>query len=81
PWQRSKAGGGSLGQQPGGELAPAVPTTRAGDAQVQADEDAAEVRIGSRQHPQPLQPGAPSHRSTDLQGTTLRRLGGVAGPC
>ena len=31
---------GTLGQQPGGEQPSAVPTTRAGDDQVQADEDA-----------------------------------------
>ncbi len=36
-----------------------VPTTRAGDAQVKADEDLTEVRLGPCQRPQPLQPGAP----------------------
>jgi putative transposase len=51
PGQRGEAGGGALGQQPGGELTPAVPTTRAGDAEVQADEDATEVRLGPRQCP------------------------------
>ena len=40
---------GRWAQQPGGEQPPAVPTKRAGDAQVQADEDAAEVRLGTRQ--------------------------------
>ena len=37
---RREAGGRPLGQQPGGEQPPAVPTTRAGDAPVPADEDA-----------------------------------------
>jgi len=78
-WQRREAGGRPLGQQPGGELTPPVSTTREGDAPVQADEDAAEVRFRARQHQQPLQPGAPSHRPTDLPGTTLRSPCGVAG--
>ena len=50
-------GGGPLGEQPGGELTPAVSTTRAGDASLQADEDAPEVCLRPRQRPQPLQPG------------------------
>jgi len=70
-----------LGEQPSGELTPAVPTTRAGHAEVPADEDVAKVRLGSRQYPQPFQPGASSHRSTGLQGTTLCRPGGVADRC
>ncbi len=37
--------------------------------------------IRPRQPPQPLQPGAPPHRSTHLPGMTLRRAGGVASPC
>ena len=37
--QRREAGGGPLGQQPGGEQSPAVPTTRARHAPVQEDED------------------------------------------
>jgi putative transposase len=68
-------GGGPLGQHQGRELAPAVPTTRAGHAPVQADEDAAEVRLCPRQRPQPLQPGTPPHRPSDLQGTPLSRTG------
>lgn len=43
--------------------------------------NAAKIRIRPRQRPQPLQPGAPPHRSTDLPGTTLRRAGGVASAC
>jgi hypothetical protein len=39
-----------------GELAPVVPTTRARDAAVQADEEPAEVRLRARQRPQPLLP-------------------------
>ena len=79
-WQCREAGGRSLGEEPVGELAPAVPTTRAGDAPLRSDEDAAEVRLGPRQRPQALQPGAPSYRLIDPQGTTLRRIGGVADP-
>ncbi len=74
-----EAGSGPLGQQPGGGLTPAVPTTRTGDAALPADENAAEVRFRAGQRAQPLQPGAPSHRPTDLPGTTLRSAGGVAG--
>jgi putative transposase len=74
-WQSREAGGWPVGEQPGRELAPAISTTRARDAQVQADEDLAEVCLCSRQHPQPLQLGTPSHRSTVLQGTPLSRLG------
>ena len=74
------AGDRPLGQQPGREQPPAVPTTGASHAPVPADEDATEVRLRPRQRPQPLQHGAPPHRSTDLPGTTLRRTGGVAEP-
>ena len=41
-----QAGGRPLGQQPGREQPPFIPTTSAGYAQVQANEDAAEVRLG-----------------------------------
>ena len=41
-------------QQPGGELTPAVSTTGAGDAEVSADKDAAEIRLRPRQRPQLL---------------------------
>ena len=40
--QRRSAGDRPLAQQPGGELPPAVPTTRAGDAAISEDEDTAE---------------------------------------
>ena len=72
---RREAGDRPLGQQPGGEQPPAVPTTRAGDAQVPTNEDATEVRLGPRQRPQPLQPRTPPRRSPDLQGTPLSRPG------
>ena len=68
-------GGRPLGQQPGGELPPAVPTTRAGDAAVPANEDAAAVRLNSRRLPQPLQPGAPPRQPRHLRGKTLSRPG------
>ncbi len=76
-----EAGGRPLGEQRGGEQSLAVPTKGAGNVAVLADEYAAEVRIYPRQRPQSLQPGTPSHRSTDLPGTTLRRTGRVAGAC
>ena len=49
--------------------------TGASDAPIQADDDVAETRIRPCQRSQPLQSLAP-----DLQGTTLRRVGGVADP-
>ena len=45
---------GALAQQPGQELAPAVPTTRAVDVAVPAHANVAEVRLGPCLHPQPL---------------------------
>ncbi len=48
---------------------------RAGDAQVQANEDLTEVRIRPRQHPQPFQPRTSPGRSTNLPRTPLSRLG------
>jgi putative transposase len=59
----------------GREQPPLVPTTRAGHAALQTNEDAAEVRFGPRQRPQPLQSGAPPCRSTEVQGTPLSRAG------
>jgi transposase-like protein len=47
-------------QQSGGEFAPGVSTTRAGDAAVSKYEDAAEVQLSSRPGPQPFQSGAAS---------------------
>ena len=76
--QCRQAGGRPLGQQPGRKQPLSVPTTRAGDDQVQATEDLTEVRLGPCQRPQPFQPGAPSRRSPDIQGTPLSRLGRVA---
>lgn len=42
---------------------------------IQADEDTTKVRLGPCQRPQSLQSGAPSRRSTNLQGTPLSRPG------
>ena len=72
---RRSPGGGPLGQQPGGELTPAVSTTRTGHAAVQADEDAAAVRLG------PLRP--PNHFSQERHITSRdqfreRRLAALA---
>ena len=71
-WQ---TGDWSLGQQQGGELTPALPTTRTGHAEVPADEDAAEVQLRPRRLPQPLQPGSPPHQQRDIQDPTLSRPG------
>lgn len=49
-----------------------------GNAQVQANEDASEVRFSPRQRPRPLQPRTPPRRSLDLQGPPLGRIGRVA---
>jgi putative transposase len=60
--QSREAGGGTLGQQPGGELASELSTTRAGDAEVPTNGLPAKVRLGSRQRPQPLQLRTPPRR-------------------
>ena len=52
--QRRQTTGRPLGQQPGGEQPSALPTTRASDAAVPTDEDAAEVRLRPCQRPQSL---------------------------
>ena len=57
-----------------------LPTTRAGDALILTDEDAAEVRVGPRQRPQPFRSGTPPRRSPDLQGAPLGRTGRAAKP-
>jgi transposase-like protein len=69
--QHGEAGGRTLGQQPGRELAPELSKTRAGDAEVQANGMPAEVRIGSRQRPQPLQLRTPPRRQINLQDAPL----------
>ena len=51
---------------------------REGDAAVSPNENAAAVRLGPRDLPQPLQPGAPRRRPGDLQGAPLSRPGRVA---
>jgi putative transposase len=58
--KRRQAGGRTLGQQPRRKQSSVVPTTRAGNAQVQADEVTSEVRQCPRQRPQPLQSRTPS---------------------
>ena len=73
--QCREAGGRTLGQQPGREQPPVVPTTRASDAQIPANEVATEVRQRARQRPQSLQSRTPSRRPPDLQGTPLSRPG------
>ena len=75
--QRLETGDRTLGQQQGGELTPALPTTRAGHGEVQADEDAAEVQLRPRRPPQPLQPRSPPHQPRDIQSPTLGRPGRV----
>ena len=79
--RRRSARGWSPSQQSGGEFAPTVSTTGAGDAAVSKLEDAAEVQLSSRPGPQPIQSGAPSRHPADLQTETLGRIGGVARPC
>ena len=68
-------------QQSGGEFAPAVSTTRAGNAAISKSEDAAEVQLSSRPGPQPFQSGAASRHPAGLQAETHGRIGGVARPC
>jgi transposase-like protein len=48
---------------------------RASDAEVPADEDAAEVKLRPRRLPQPFQPRPPPHQQGDIQGPTLSRPG------
>ena len=50
----------SLAQQPGRELAPAVPTTGSGNGQFQGCKDPAEICFRPCLDPQPLQPRTPS---------------------
>ena len=77
--QPGPAGDRSLGQQPGREFTPAVPTTRARHAQIPEDENTPKVRLGPRLSSQPLQSGASPHQPGTLQGETIRRPRGVAG--
>jgi transposase-like protein len=77
-WQET--GDRPLGEQQGGELAPAVSTKRASHAQIPANEELAEVRLGSRQCPQPLQLRTSPHRHTYLQDPPLGRAGRMAKP-
>ncbi len=56
-----------------------VPTTRASDAAVQANELLTEVRLGPRQRPQPLQLRTSPRRQINLQATPLGSICRVAG--
>ena len=51
---------GTMVQQPGRELAAAVPTTRAGDVTAPTHANVTKVRLGPCLGPQPLSSGAPS---------------------
>jgi putative transposase len=64
--------------QSGGELASAVSPTRAGDAAIAKQEDAAEIQFSSRPGAQPFQSGAASRYPASLQAETLSRVGRVA---
>jgi hypothetical protein len=55
----------------GGEFAPAVSTTRTGDAAVSNSEDATEVQLSSCPGAQPIQSGAASRNEASLQRETL----------
>jgi IS1 family transposase len=56
----------------------AFSTTRARDAQIPANEFAAEIRVGARIPPQPFCSATPSRRQTYLQGASLGRAGRAA---
>ena len=68
----------SLAQQPGRELAPAVPTTGSGNGQFQGRKDPAEICFRPCLDPQPLQPRTPSQPPRNFQTGPSRRLGRVA---
>ena len=59
--QSRKAGERSLGEQPGGKQPPALSATRAGNAQIPADEIPANVRFSPRLVPHPLRRRPPPH--------------------
>jgi len=69
---------GRLAEQPGGEFAPAIPTTETGDAPLPADAKSAEIRRVAWLDPQPFQPGPDLHQPSEFQGTTHRRSRRVA---
>ena len=68
-------------RKPASPFRSALPTTRAGNSQVPADEDAPKVRFSPRLAPQPFYSGTPSDRPTDLQRTTLGSACRVEQPC
>jgi transposase-like protein len=72
------SGDWALAEQPGGELAPAVPTTGARDAPVPAHAKSAEIRLRPRLRHQPLQHRAQPLQQTPLQGQPRRRSRRVA---
>ena len=71
----------SLAQQPGRELAPAVPTTGSGNGQFQGRKDPAEICFRPCLDPQPLQPRTPSQPPRNFQTGPGHRLGRVASTC
>jgi putative transposase len=75
------AGDWTLAEQPRGELAPAIPTTGAGDAPVPAHAKFAEVRLRPRLRHQPLQPGAQPLQPTPLQANRAAALAEWRGLC
>ena len=64
--------------QSGGELASAVSPTRAGDAAISKQEDAAEIQFSTRPGAQPFQSGTASRHPASPQAETLSRVGRVA---
>ncbi len=68
------AGNRPLAEQQGGEFAPAIPTTRAGDAPVPADAKSAEIRRRPRLRLQPLQSGTQPLKPNDISSSTVPPL-------
>lgn len=66
-----QARGWPLAEQPCREFAPAVSTTRAGDAPLPADATSTEICRGSQLDPQPLQPGTPPCQPRKLRSADL----------
>ena len=80
PRPRRQPRDGALAQQPRGELALTIPTTRAGEVAVPAYANVTVVRLSACLGPQPLSNGAPPPRSQCLQVDPRRRSRRVARP-
>lgn len=80
PRQWREAGDRPPFQQPGREQPSALPTTRAGDAPIPANEDVTKVRLGPRQCRQPLFSRTSSRQSSGIQASPLGSPGRVAIP-